>query len=88
MKMTDAELRIWLRNPQWRAQLHHLIAEEPSGAGEVAAEVSVVAAVSPTVSVPVGLVPSGERLPEPPQVEKSGAVREEDLADYEEGGVP
>ena len=47
-----------------------------------------MAAVSPTVSVPVGLVPPGERLPEPPQVEKSGAVREEDLADYEEGGVP
>ena len=100
--MTDEKLRVWIQNRQWRAPLHFVIAEETSGTGEVAAEVpavvalaapsstggEAVAAVSPTVHVSVGLVPPGERLPEPPQVEKSGAFREEDLADYEEGGIP
>lgn len=28
MTMTDAELRRWLQNPQWRAQLPCLIVEE------------------------------------------------------------
>lgn len=104
MAMTDAELRMWLKNPQWRAQLRRQIAEETSGSSEVA--VGVPAAVvllaplppvgdsgaavtvgTPTVSASVGLAPAGEGLPEPPQVGIE-AVREEDLADYEEETPP
>ena len=40
---------------------------------------------TPTVVPSGGPVPLEEGLPEPPQVEYGGAVREEDLVDYERG---
>ena len=97
MMMTDAALRAWLRDPQWRAQLHRLLAEEALGSRAVVAgwgaEVALAtpsspARVDPAAGTPAaassgGIVPPEDGLSELLQVEDSEAVWEEDLVDYE-----